>query len=84
MSRIVSRAHLGEESCPDGLDVLDLCGLDQRLELVGLVKLAFFPAIAHKNSYGDVDTVIGEDESGVGGCELGSRHGDVVGGRCRD
>jgi hypothetical protein len=29
-------------------------------------------------SYGDVDTVIGEDESGVGGCELGGRHCDVV------
>jgi hypothetical protein len=39
---------------------------------------------ALKKQYGDVDTVIGEDESGVGGCELGSRHGDVVRGRCRD
>ena len=39
---------------------------------------------ALENAYGDVDTVIGEDESGVGGCELGSRHGDVVRVRCRD
>jgi hypothetical protein len=39
-SHIVQRAHLGEERCPDGLDVLNLGGLDQRLELVGLVKLA--------------------------------------------
>jgi hypothetical protein len=33
-------------------------------------------------SYGDIDTVIGEDESGVGGCELGGRHCDVVRERC--
>ena len=29
-------AHLGEKGSPDGLDLLDLCGLDQGLELVGL------------------------------------------------
>lgn len=25
-------------------------------------------------SYSDIDTIIGEDQSGVGGCELGVRH----------
>lgn len=32
------------------------------------------PTIALGNSYGDVDTVIGEDEGRVGRCELGGRH----------
>jgi hypothetical protein len=57
---IVVSAHLGEKGSPDGLDVLDLCGSDERLELVG----------------SDLDTVISEDESGVGGGELGGRHCD--------
>ena len=43
-------AHLGEQSCPDGLDLLDLCGLDDRLELVGLFKLAIVSAIANCTS----------------------------------
>jgi hypothetical protein len=72
-------AHLGEQGRPDGLDLLDLCGLDERLELVGLFKLAMVPQLQLHlgKSYSDVDTVIGEDESGVGGCELGGRHCDV-------
>jgi hypothetical protein len=71
-------AHLGEQGRPDRLDLLDLCGLDDRLELVGLFKLAMLPAVAvaPRESYSDVDAVIGEDESGVGGCELGGRHSD--------
>jgi hypothetical protein len=34
--RSLAGAHLGEKGGPDGLDILDLCGLDQGLELVGL------------------------------------------------
>jgi hypothetical protein len=47
-SRVISlgRAHLGEESCPDGLDLVNLCGLDERLELVGLAQLATMPTPA--------------------------------------
>ena len=70
------RAHLGEKGGPDGLDLLDLCGLDQGLELVGLVRSVTVSATAPRRPYSDVDTVIGEDESGVGGCELGGRHCD--------
>ena len=70
-------AHLGEQSCPYGLDFFDLCGLDDGLELVGLVKLAsHLPQLPQRRAYSDVDAVIGEDEGGVGGCELGSRHCD--------
>jgi hypothetical protein len=36
-----------------------------------------------RGSYGDVDTVIREDESGVGGCELRGRHCDVGRDECR-
>jgi hypothetical protein len=38
-------AHLGEQGGPDGLDLLDLCGLDEGLELVGLFKLAMVPQL---------------------------------------
>jgi hypothetical protein len=40
-------------------------------------------ATACGDSYGDIDTVIREDESGVGGCELGGRHCDVGRDDCR-
>jgi hypothetical protein len=43
-------AHLGEQGRPDGLDVLDLCGLDERLELVGLFKLAIVSVTANCTS----------------------------------
>ena len=78
---MLGSAHLGEQGRPDGLDILDLCGLDEGLELVGLFKLAIVPiaAIASRKSYSDVDTVIGEDESGVRGGELGGRHCDGCG-----
>ena len=33
-------------------------------------------------TYGDLDTVIGQDEGGVGGCELGGRHCEVCFGGC--
>jgi hypothetical protein len=72
------RSNLGEKGCPDGLDLLELCGLDEGLELVGLSKLAIVRGIfAGRASYSDVDTVIGEDEGGVGSCKLGGRHCDV-------
>lgn len=79
----IAIAHLGEKGCPDGLNLLDLCGLDQGLELVGLGELAH---CAHSHvpggkSYSDVDTVIGEDEGCVGGGELGDRHCDGLRGR---
>jgi hypothetical protein len=38
--------------------------------------MVFAIAMAPRESYSDVDTVIGEDESGVGGCKLGGRHCD--------
>jgi hypothetical protein len=54
------RAHLGEESCPDGLDLLDLCGLDQRLELVGL---ALVSCCAHNGTQVFIRTVISTPSS---------------------
>jgi len=55
---ILALEGLGEERSPDGLNVGDLGSGDERLELVG----------------GDLDTVIREDEGGVGGSELGGGH----------
>lgn len=75
--RSVANAHLGEKSCPDGLNLLDLCGLDQGLELVGLGELAPAFSSPTRSAYSDVDTVIGEDEGCVGGGELGGRHCDA-------
>ena len=43
-------AHLGEQGRPDGLNLLDLCGLDEGLKLVGLFKLANVSAIANGTS----------------------------------
>jgi hypothetical protein len=40
-------------------------------------------ALAPGESYCDVDTVIGQDESGVRGCELRGRHCDVGRDDCR-
>jgi hypothetical protein len=39
--------------------------------------LAAVRTMAPGGPYSDIDTVIGEDESGVGGCELRGRHCDV-------
>ena len=33
---VVVSSYLGEEGSPDGLDILDLGGLDEGLDLVGL------------------------------------------------
>ena len=71
--------YLGEERGPDGLDVLDTSGLDQGLELVGLVTQSVSipqPRAGPKRgvSYSDINTVIGEDEGGVGDSEFGVRH----------
>lgn len=30
--------------------------------------------LGEKVNYGDIDTIVREDEGGVGGCELGGRH----------
>ena len=46
----IANAHLGEQGRPDGLDLLDLCGLDEGLKLVGLFKLANVSAIANGTS----------------------------------
>jgi hypothetical protein len=45
--------------------------------------LVILPTPNGGESYGDVDTVIREDESGVGGCELRGRHCDVGRDECR-
>ena len=49
-SSVFVYAHLGEQGRPDGLDLLDLCGLDEGLKLVGLFKLANVSAIANGTS----------------------------------
>jgi hypothetical protein len=48
-----------------------------------LLVQAMVRAVVPGSSYSDVDTVIGEDESGVGGCELRGRHCDVGRDGCR-
>lgn len=77
-------SYLGEKGGPDWLDVLDLGGSDQSLELLGLCNCQFIfllqRALSQSASsivgvaYSDIDTIIGEDQSGVGGGELGVRH----------
>jgi len=78
--------YLGEKSAPDWLDIRDLGGGDESLELLGLYRAEksvyqFLPDLqrvgSRSNTYGDLDTVIGQDEGGVGGSELGGRHCDV-------
>ena len=56
-------AHLGEQGRPDGLDLLDLCGLDQGLELVGLGELAPAHLISHSHVGGGDRTVISTPSS---------------------
>jgi hypothetical protein len=90
---------LGEECAPDGLDIRDLGGSDEGLELVRLqgkrllvrvlvrvcILCAFANAaigfrsfaIVEELTYGDLNTVIGEDEGGVGSGELRVRHREV-------
>jgi hypothetical protein len=70
-------AHLGEQCCPYGLDIFDLGGLDEGLELVGLGELALIAQWRRGGPYGNVDTVIREDEGGVGGGKFGVGHFDV-------
>ena len=70
-------AHLGEKRCPYGLDLFDLGGSDEGLELVGLRTLVSLPRLQLRDCpYSDVDAVIREDEGSVGRGELGGRHGD--------
>jgi hypothetical protein len=46
-------------------------------------SLVVVRAMATIIPYSDIDTVIGKDESGVGGCELRGRHCDVGRNGCR-
>ena len=107
---VLALEGLGEQRGPDGLNVGNLGGRDERLELVGLfakiVSMLYHAAdndvghhaqafssschiifsphyfsacIAHGagdgETYSDLETLIGEDEGGVGGGELGGgRH----------
>lgn len=78
----MSRMYLGEESSPDGLDIGNLGGGDESLKLLGLqvffhqrCAVAEFCSI---QTYGDLDAVIGQDEGGVGGSELGGRHCELL------
>lgn len=70
--------YLGEKRSPDGLNFLDTRGLDQGLELVGLypplIPVHPFNRGLMRETYGDIDVVIREDESGVGDSEFGGRH----------
>lgn len=74
--------YLGEEGGPDGLELRNLGGSDESLELVGLQwyplldpsLLIECARISQALSYSDLNTVIREDEGGVGGGELGGRH----------
>jgi hypothetical protein len=56
---------------------------DWSLSACNLLVQAMVRAVVPGSSYSDVDTVIGEDESGVGGCELRGRHCDVGRDGCR-
>ena len=69
---------LGEESSPDGFDVWYTSSLDQRVELVGLRLSALFGRLEGSGAYCDINTVIGQDESGVRGGELSGRHFDCI------
>jgi len=59
-----------------------LAALMRVCNLSAYVQSVTYPAIISTNpqgpvggvSYSDLDTVIGEDQSRVGGCELGVRH----------
>jgi len=55
---VLALESLGEDGGPDGLDISDLSGGDEGLELVG----------------GDLNAIIGEDQGRVGLSELGVRH----------
>ena len=70
--------YLSEKRSPDGLNFLDARGLDQGLELVGLypplIPVHPFNVGLVRETYGDIDVVIREDESGVGDSEFGGRH----------
>lgn len=88
-SSVVFESYLGEQRGPDGLDV-DATSLDQGLELVGLSQKtkmsaespvgAVCDSMSHVRvcSYGDLNTIIGEDEGGVGRCQLSGRHFECV------
>lgn len=82
---ILALERLGEEGGPDGLDVRDLGGRDERLKLVGLqgeaISISKSPIVhpfGSVGAYGDLDTIISQDEGGVGSCELGGRHCDFM------
>jgi hypothetical protein len=77
-------AYLGEQRGPDGLNVVDTSSLDQGVELVGLVTQSVShtfnnPAQVSRADipYGDIDTIIGEDEGGVGDSKFGVRHLEI-------
>jgi hypothetical protein len=59
----IAIAHLGEQSCPDGLNLLDLGSLDQGLELVGLGELAPAHCVSHSHVDGGDRTVISTPSS---------------------
>ena len=76
---VLALEGLGEELGPDGLDVRDLGGGDEGLELVGLEvwNVRFLRSWERRGggaSYGDLNTLVGEDERRVGGGELGGGH----------
>ena len=60
--------YLGEERAPYRFYIVNLGGLDESLELVGLeTRLACRSGYLETEvpKYSDVDAVIGEDESGI-------------------
>ncbi len=75
--------YLSEESRPYRLYVVEIGGLDKCLELVGLycmlslvlriVRPAVQPVV-NRETYGDVNLIIGQDESCVRSGELRVRH----------
>jgi hypothetical protein len=80
---ILALESLGEELAPDRLDVGDFGSIDEGFELVGLgvanvlVSLRLIK-VWSVYAYSDFDTVIGEDEGGVGGSKFWSGHFDVL------
>lgn len=84
------RSYLGEQGSPDGLNILDLRGLDEGLELVGLVNIMSLAnclwfcksrglprdVVEAAGTHSDLNAFIGEDERRVGRSKFGVRHCD--------
>jgi hypothetical protein len=79
-----SKSYLGEQGCPDRLDILYIRRLQESLELVGLerreigcVSPPVFRDLRICNklpTHRDIDTIVSQDQGRVGNSELCGRH----------